>query len=351
MITTSNTTQLRWSSIGIDSGNYRSTFRCGPYAVMFDDFYGRGKNIGIFNLDDQKRIKTYKFKLDESIVQFGFPYLVSKTKENIVRIWDVNSDSTGPIHEVDIGLRGLHRGVIHEGVAYLFSTMLENHTPQYMSAIECATGNFCGTNKLEGIDPESAVLFHQNCLIISQIIGGILHIIPFEAGKESRTIQTVDNLDDYAAELSEDDIEENVIRELVADGDILVGATNKVIRVWDFQSGALKMTFPTEEPCQLYSVEERFLFGTTTTFENGREEVVRVWDIATGNTLLQMKNTSSHPIPHCLWYHHKIFHVNAKTPQMPDLIVDLPVDEKAVVEEPKSLPDADSNKTTTCTIS
>lgn len=339
MMPATDVVQLNWSNVVMDTGNYHSTFRSGSHAVMFSDFFGRGKDVGIYHLDDQKRIKTYKFDLDESIVQFGFPYLVSRTRNETIRIWDVNSDAYNPIHELDLGLRGLHRGVVRDGMVFLFSTQNETTSPQHLTVIDCATGSYLERSNLELLDPETAVLFHRNCLILSQLFGAILTIIPIEKGNEARMIQIVgeEDLEDYVDGLSSDDVEDNVIRELVADGDTLVGATNKVIRVWDFQSGELKKIFPIEEPCQLYSVQERFLFGAM-------EDQIKVWDIESGNTLLQLTNTSSHPIPHCLWYNHKVFHVNASP--MPAFTVEFPMDIKVVEEQPK----AASDKPSKCTI-
>lgn len=351
MLPASDVTQVRWPNVAIDYGDYHAMFRSGSHAVMFSNFYGRGKDLGIYNLDENKLIKTYKFKENESIVQFGFPYLVSKTKENIIRIWDVNSDSREPIHEVDANLHDIHRGIVHEGLVFIFSTQFVNMTPQYMTIIDCASGKHQGRNKLEGIDPDTAVLFHQKCLILSQIFGGVVTIIPFEDGKEPRTIQTVEDINVYAEGITNDTVEEykkNVVRHLVGDGNTLVGATSKAIKVWDFQTGALKKMFPTEEPCELYSVQGSFLFGTTVTFESGREELIKVWDTESGNTLLQLKNTSTHPIPNCLWYNHKIYHVHVSAPNMPDTVVNLPVEKK---EAPKSKIGDASDDTGKCIVS
>lgn len=337
MMPATDVVQLNWSNVVMDSGNYRSTFRSGSHAVMFSDFYGRGKDVGIYHLDEQKRIKTYKFELDESIVQFGFPYLVSRTKGDNIRIWDVNSDSTGPIHEVDVGLMGLHRGIVEDGMVFLFSTQNDTTSPQHMTVIDCATGSFVERSKLENIDPETAVLFHQNSLILSYIFGSMLLVIPMKKGDTARPIRIVDEeaLEDYINETSSKDLKNNIIRELVADGDTLVGATKKTIKVWDFQSGALKKAFPIEEPCQLYSVQERFLFGAM-------GDQIKVWDLESGNTLLQLSNTSSHPIPHCLWYNHKVFHVNASA--MPAFTMDLPMDKKVVESQ-------ETATTSKCTVS
>lgn len=352
-------TTVSWQNVCLDGGDYineyHSIFRDGSYALMFSHFYERAKSVCVTNLDNGRVIKTYKFDLNESILNFRFPYLVSKTRDNLIRIWDLNSNSTGPVNTIDKNLRGIHGGVIHENTVYIFSTQQVSMVPKYLTILGDIEkpDEFVsfGPQPMAGVDLDTGLLMHEGNLIFSMYFGSVVLMVK-GTEQESKTLKGVKDVKAFQEGLNDETIakestitkyENNIVRYFVAEGNTLVGATVKAIKIWDLNAEDLQREFPTEEPCQLFSLQGKFLFGTSVKFNPSRTDIVNIWDIVSGNVLFSMDNTSSHPIPHCVMYNNKFFHVNAKTSKMPDTVVHVPLIEQAKPNktEPPSTTDKD----------
>lgn len=309
-----------WNNVCLDiekNAQMHSIFRSGQYACMFDNFYQSSRSLYVVDLETKQTIKRFKCELDEHILTFNYPYLVTKKdamdRTSTIRVWDLTSSSNECLNSFDPPIRDIQRGVVKGKTLVLAFSDMEGITPKKIAIIK-------NIEQLEDvsmvsddeIDPFTDLQIYNGWLIYSAV-AGCLKMISLEDPSNVHYIP-VDGVDmeSYLQKITEDTIldlhEAHVIKTLVIEGDTCVGSTEKALKVWDLTSKTLQKTIERKDAGMLISLQGRFALES-------HHQHVRIWDIISGTIVHQEERTYPGNIPHLTHYNNTLFRVNNKLGQ------------------------------------
>jgi WD40 repeat protein len=336
-LSSSSTITISHESFG---ENYHATFRSGQYACMFDNFYRSSRNMRVVDLESSKNLRTFKCEVDESILAFGYPYIVTRIGGKL-KIWDVNSPLADP-KVIHTDLTDIRRGAIQGKTIVIISTQYDTMQPKYITIIR----DFEDQNTRRGliddtIDGSSGLVIYKDYVVYSTYFGALRLLSLDDPTGDPKMLSTAGDVKSYIDKVWTENVEEfkkNIAQSIVSEGETLAYSTQCAIKVWNVNSDKLQKEINTKKNYTLLSLEGRFILGVT-------DNSAKIWDLFTGNIIYKEKGKDAFPsagnIPSFTLYNNKIYHVG-KSKERKDIII--PQDEKPITEEKDSNPDKEQQE-------
>lgn len=311
---------------------YRSNINISPIDYKYRGRYPQERTLKIHNLETNCLEIEFPLHKDEKVCAFSYPYVLTLVNGDL-KLFDLSKEILEPFSI----MHGLHfaticKADIVENV--LAVCLISNERKQ----VACFSGindlKLCKTTSFDDLEIDYETGFKiWNGYVIYSIGFGSLKIVKIDDPQSVRCVTHVDDLNAYLEELTEErfkEYKETIVTSLVAEKNIVAGATKINLKIWDIASGILIKTIPGED-MNLLSLDGRFLLGTN-------KKMVKIWDILSGFILYEEKRKYlGNNIPHLTLYKDSIYRVQEQwgvIEKRGEIIVWLPPEQPKPTEEP-----------------